>query len=143
MLLIANHKPLKVDSALQISMNIYGLRKWTSCPGPDGSSRQVSSRHGSSRCGSSHTSVSTRATGPVSTVLHFCTLVQPISELLHFCTVDSLFFNQSENFYTFALFLSQSVSYYTFLHCLHVQGNIFQHYLAFILLLLMQLNNRP
>ena len=35
---------------------------WTSCPGPDGSSRRVSSRHGSSRCGGSHISFSTRET---------------------------------------------------------------------------------
>ena len=31
----------------------------TSCPGPDGSSRRVSSRHGSSRCDGSHISFST------------------------------------------------------------------------------------
>ena len=46
-----------------------------------------------------------------------------MSELLHTFALltASLFFNQSESYYTFALFPSQSVSYYTFLHCLLVQ----------------------
>ena len=39
-----------------------GLCEWTTCPGPDGSSRQVGSRCDSSRCGGSY-SVNTGATG--------------------------------------------------------------------------------
>ena len=80
----------------------------------------------------------------------------PISGLLHFCTVDSLFFNQSELLHFFtadSLFFNQSESYYTFctvvqpinelLHFCTVymyKKNMLQHYLAFIALLLMELN---
>ena len=69
----------------------------------------------------------------------FAHLFMPISEQLHFCTVDSLFLNQSVSYYTFSLLHSQSMGYYTFLHCLHVQKNMLQHYLAFIALLLVEL----
>jgi len=47
------------------------------------------------------------------------------------------------SYYTFALltaslFFNQSESAITLLHCLHVQENMLQHYLAFIALLLIK-----
>ena len=65
---------------------------------------------------------------------------QSESYLIHLFTVDSLFFNQSESYYTFSLLLSQSVSYYTFFTVYMYKKNMLQHYLAFISLLLMCLN---
>ena len=66
-------------------------------------------------------------------------LKQPICLFsVHLCTVDSLFFNQLESYYT-SCTVAQSISeLYIFLHCLHVQENMLQHYLAFIALLLME-----
>ena len=68
---------------------------------------------------------------------------QPIRELLHLCTVDSLFFNQSESYYTFALLTvcfstnQRGITLFTvaqpiskllhFFHCLYVHE---KHYMA-------------
>ena len=46
---------------------------------------------------------------------------QPIRELLHFLTVDSLFFNQSESYYTFCTVVQPISELLHFFHCLHVQ----------------------
>ena len=65
-------------------------------------------------------------------------LIIPICELLHFFTADSLFFNQSESYYTL---FNQSVSYYTFFTVYMYKKYMLQHYLAFIALL--ELNYEP
>ena len=49
-------------------------------------------------------------------------------------------FNQSVSYYTFSLLLTQLVSYYTFFTVYMYKKNMLQHYLAFISLLLMELN---